>query len=224
MKIKQILLFIMIALLCIGNVHAQDNTGLNLDHSSGRRIGSYFHSQVTTGIGIGYQKISFFNSVYYDNVTGNAAAIKNKGGVEVAYFIHYTPVLFDLEGYYSTFDVSSNAFYPDFANKSVNWLGLGVYISYAPFLPDWGKISEIITPYIGLGYQTSSLRVEDGNKSSDSDSAKLIGSKGTSSPMWKGGLRINLGNFYIKGEYKQSLSLSEPTALNVFSITAGAKF
>ena len=210
------LLLLMAAIFCASANFAQQSAKLNLDHSSGRRIKDYFKSQVTNGMGIGYQQVSFFNSVYYNNVIGKNALIKNKGGVEAVYFIQLSPVLADLELYYSSFDVNSFAFYSDFAKKTTRWLGLGVYVSYAPLLPDWGKVSEILTPYIGLGYQTSSLRVDVDNKESS-----RIASKGTSSPMWKGGLRINLKNFFIKGEYKQSLLLSNPTALNEFSITAG---
>ena len=169
------------------------------------------------GAGIAYQKVSFFNSIYYNNVNGTPASIQNKGGGEIVYFLQHTPVLFDLEGYYSTFDVTSNAFYPDVAKKSPIWYGLGIYASYAPLLPDWGTVSRILTPYIGLGYQTSSLSVDNTN-------SELVGSKGTSSPMWKGGLRINAGKYFIKGEYKQSLLLSKPTALSVFSITFGTRY
>jgi hypothetical protein len=59
--------------------------------------------------------------------------------------------------------------------------------------------------------------------SSEKDS-EVVGSYGTSSPMWKGGVRLNLGMFFIKGEYKQSLSIAKPEALSMLSVSAGLRF
>ena len=207
-------------LLCAFTIHAQQKQELKLDKASGRRISNFFSAAnkgSTMGIGIGYQKPSFFNTLYYDNSQGTGNIIQNKGGVEITYFVQVCPVLLDFGVFSSSFNVNSGVFYPEYSKKSTLLQGLDIYLSYAPLLPDYGKISEILTPYIGAGYQTSSIVVEDDSKKDNNTIASL----GTSSPMWKGGLRINLGGFYIKGEYKQSLFLNKPTAFSVIAISAG---
>lgn len=220
-------------LLCAFTVNAQQNQELKLDKSpQGRSLSDFFsvlRKKTVGGIGGGYQQASFFNPTFFNNV--NNSAIKNKGGYEVSMFFNITPVMLDLAYFRSAFEVNSNAYYYDYPKKSTGMQGIDVYLSYAPLLPDWGKISEIITPYIGLGYQSAQLFVKDDSKSdsgnsgsSNSNSSNFIATYGVSSPMWKGGVRFNLGPVFIKGEYKQGLSLSKPEAMRLISISAGIKF
>jgi len=213
-------IYLFVAMLCTLTTNAQQSQDLNLDYSSGRSMSEFFsilRKKSIAGTGIGFQKASFFNTLYYNSATGKDNMIENKGGFDVTFFYHACPVLFDFGFFSSSFKVNSGSYYPDIPKKTTLLQGLDVYISYAPLLPDYGKISEIITPYIGIGYQTSSLVVRD----SDKDKDKTVASLGTSSPMWKGGLKINLKKFFIRCEYKQSLSLSKSTSFNAFSISAG---
>jgi hypothetical protein len=217
------IIYAILILFCATAIYAQQDADLHLDRSSGRRIGEFykaFRLKGSSGLGIGYRHVSFFNSLYYNNVQD--AVIKHKGGFELVYFIHIAPVLIDIGYFNSSFDVNSDVYYPDYEKKSTSMYGVEGYISYAPLLPDWGKLSEILTPYIGLGYQTSSLRAKERNEDEKKD--KLIGSYGTSSPMWKGGVKVNLGHFFMRGEYRQSLSVTDSKAFNAMSITAGIQF
>jgi hypothetical protein len=221
-RLRKKVILIMVVLLNVCMTYAQQNLELNLDKSSGRTLGEFFkelRSKSHTGLGIGYQHVSFFNSLYYNNIASDV--IKNKGGFEIVYFINIAPVIFDLGYFSSTFDVNSDMYYPDYSKKLTLLQGMEAYLSYAPLLPDWGKFSETVQPYAGIGIQTSSLEVSD---ESDSDSSETIASYGTTSPMWKGGVKINLGVFFIKGEYKQALSVSKSNAFNVLSVCAGIQF
>lgn len=219
--ISVILLFAFVA-------NAQQDLKLNLDDSSdGRSISDFYKTlrkHTTYGIGVGYQDVSFFNHTFFDNVDNGT--IKNKGGYEVLMFVTMAPVMIDVAYIWSKLDVTANSFYPDFSDKSTGFHGIDAYISYAPLFPDLGKVSEIIIPYAGIGYQSAKLFVKVGDKSGSSSSkeSKTIASYGVSSPMWKGGVRFNLGQFFIKGEYKQGLSLSKPEAMRLISFSVGTKF
>jgi len=204
------------------SLFSQTETELKVDKSSSRTAKEFFskiQKRTLNGFGIGWRQASFYNNLFYQNVKNGD--IKKKGGFEVSYFLNITPVMFDVTYFQSGFNVNAPMYYPDQTDKVTRLQGIEAYLSYAPLLPDLGKFSEIVTPYIGIGYQTSSLRVSKSDKSYSDES--LIGSKGTSSPVWKGGIRLNLKNFFIKGEYKQSLRLTKPEAMNVFAIVAGVK-
>jgi hypothetical protein len=213
---KKFLLF-MTAVLYSSAIFAQQDAGLNLDHSTSRTMGEFFtalRARTHYGLGIAYQKASFFNPMFYDNVDN--ASIKNNGGFEVSFFLNLSPVMIDASYFNSAFEVGSQEYALAYMTSKAELQGCDVYLSYAPLLPDWGIVSEILMPFVGVGYQSSSLRAR-----TKEEEAKTTGSYGTSSPMWKGGLKLNLGSFFIKGEYKQSLTLSKPQALSMFSIGAG---
>jgi hypothetical protein len=141
--------------------------------------------------------------------------IKDKGGYWITYSINTAPVLFDVSYFRSYFGVESGNYYPEYSEKSTNLHGVSAFVSYAPLLPDFGKFSEIIQPYTGIGYQNSSLRTTTGKES------ELVGSYGTSGMMWKGGVKLQFGKFCIRGEYQQSLSVSSFKAFNLIQIGAG---
>ena len=220
---RSIFIYVMTTLLYALSANAQQNHDLNLDNSSGRTMSEYFRtlrSKSFIGLGIGYQQVSLLNATFFDNVKN--AAIKNKGGYAISLFYNITPVMVDFAYFRSSFEVNSVSFYSDYPKIATGLQGFDAYLSYAPLLPDYGKISEIITPYIGLGYQSAKVFVKDDGES-DSDK-KTIASYGVSSPVWKGGIRLNLGAFFIKGEYKQSLGVSKPKAMSLISISAGGLF
>lgn len=218
---KKIIFCLLSILFCGVALQAQHNYNLKLDNSSGRSVSDFWETlrkKSTGGIGIGFQKVSFFNALYFSNAQGKGSAIENKGGFEAAYFYHYYPVMVDIGYFRSAFNVNSGSYYPDYKEKSTFLQGLDFYLSYAPLLPDYGRISEILIPFVGIGYQTSSLNVKDTKED------EKIASAGVSSPMWKFGVKFGFGGYFIKGEYKQSLSISKSTAFNAIGISFGYQY
>jgi hypothetical protein len=222
---KKLLLIVLLMHLSANMVFAQENLRLNLeDSSSGRRINEFWNelrNRTRTGFSFGYQQASFFSSSYFNNV--NNDVITPKWGIEVDYLINITPVMIDVAYFYSVFDVNSFIYYSDYGDKTTSLQGCEFFASYTPLLPDFGKISQIIVPFIGIGYQTSSLRVKSSDGKSKDESSATIASLGTGSPMWKTGVMLNFGGLFIKGEYKQSLDISQPEALSRWAVSLGFK-
>ena len=141
---KNVFVFIALALLCSLTMNAQQSQDLNLDYSSGRSMSEFFSTlrkNSITGTGIGFQKASFFNTLYYNSAKGKDNMIENRGGFDVTFFYHACPVLFDFGLFSSTFKVNSGSYYPDIPKKTTLLQGLDVYMSYAPLLPDYGIVS-----------------------------------------------------------------------------------
>ena len=215
---KKILLLSMLLILGI-TVFAQENRALKIDNSNSRPAIEFWRAvmgRCSTSLTGGYQRAGFFNTQYYNNVENGI--IKDKGGYWVTYSIHAVPVLLDISYFRSNFGVESNSYYPAYSEKSTYLHGVSAFVSYAPLLPDFGKFSEIVQPYIGIGYQNSSLQVA---LPSNEGKSEVIGSQGTSGMMWKGGIKLQFGIFCIRGEYQQSLLVSNPTAFNLFQIGIG---
>jgi len=223
-RLWKCLIIMYVAFSAVNMVVAQSNLELNLeDASSGRTAGEFWKAlkeRSHNGIGIGNQSLSFFNSTFYNNV--DEGVIKSKGGFEIPLFYNFSPVMVDFAYFYNYFDVTDASFYPNYIDKSVGMGGCEFFLSYAPLLPDFGKASEIIVPYVGLGYLTSSIKVKSKDGVSEDDKAKTVASLGVNSPMWKAGvLLLVTRGFFIRGEYKQSLSIGKPEALSRWSICAG---
>jgi hypothetical protein len=206
-------------LACSMTVFSQENLSLKIDKSGGRTAGEFWkaakkncHFSFTGG----YQRTGFFNTQYYNNVENGT--IKDKGGYWITFSIYTAPVLFDVSYFHSYYGVESNNYYPKYSEKSTYLHGVSAFVSYAPLLPDFGKFSEIVQPYIGIGYQNSSLKVSVPKNDKESTA---IASQGTSGMMWKGGVKLQFGKFCIRGEYQQSLSVTEPSTFNLIQIGIG---
>jgi hypothetical protein len=221
MKKKILLLALLIySITTVG----QDNFALKVDKSTGRMSGEFWKAvrgRRLTSLAGGYQHASFFNTLYYSNVEDEI--IEEKGGYWITYSFNIAPVLLDVSYFNSSFGVESSSYYSEYSEKSTSLHGISVFASYAPLLSDFGKFSEIFQPYIGIGYQNSSLRatIKEGEGEGKEAETKLLGSYGASGAMWKGGLKLQFGTFCIRGEYQQSLSVTTPEAFRLIQIGVG---
>ena len=112
------------------------------------------------------------------------------------------------------FHVEVSAFYDKFSkteidgtNSVVRQKGYGAMLNWY-VLPSVGKVSKIISPYVGAGYQRSDVNMGDGFN--------------TSSPMWQAGLKIHFSSLFINGAFKQSIPVkSNVVKQQAFVIGAG---
>ena len=213
---KYLTLLLISIVVCISDIYAQDNHKLKLNNKENNRIPDYIKSMPNRAIHVDYTQIGFFNPIYFQNI--NKGVIKNNGGFGFTFEQRIWLFRLDIGGFYH-FLKSDESTSQKESNYRVN--GLNIFASYLP-MPDWGKISRIIVPSIGVGYQTASLQQTE---TGSDDKTEILSSLGIGGPVWKAGLQINLGPaFFINGEYKQSLLLNTEKAINSFSIGLGVKF
>jgi hypothetical protein len=205
---------------CTASVSAQENLELKLDTKPALRMSDYaskLREALDYGFRGNYQIASFINSTYYKNkVSGD---IGNKAGYDVAFTAKLWLFLLDISYFKSSFEVNSSSYYPTHQDALTSLSGVDFYMSYI-LLPDWGKISKILVPHIGIGYQTASLsaKIKNGEKK------EIVGSLDMSAPMWKGGLNINIGKLiFLNVEYKQSIFISERESINIISFGGGIR-
>ena len=89
-------------------------------------------------------------------------------------------------------------------------LGLEAYLNWH-VLPYLGAISNWLDPYIGAGYQTSSIKAQ--GKTSD-----------TSAPMLQAAIRLNLGAYYFNVVYRQAMPIAPFTPQMAILIGGGVNF
>jgi hypothetical protein len=214
-----------ITIVCLGLIlisfaaTAQQRLDIKLDNKPTVRVKEYYKdlkNAFVMGLRLDYQYPAFYNSLYYENLKANN--IEFSGGLDFVWSMNIAPVMLDIGYFTSTFSVEDPNFYKGSKDKETTLRGMDFYASYL-FLPDYGRISRIFMPYIGIGYQTSSLAVKiPGEKST------TLGSYGTGSMMWKTGVTINLGKLlYINAEYRQGLTASHPESFNVLSAGIGVR-
>lgn len=121
-----------------------------------------------------------------------AAKALNTGGLGLNIeFALFAPFYLQIDGFASMLTVkeTTNGVDPgDF------WrLGGEAYLNWH-VLPYLGSISNWLVPYIGAGYQLSSIKIQDTRYN-------------TSAPMLQACLRLNLSAYYFEVAYRQSLPL-----------------
>lgn len=137
----------------------------------------------------------FLNSTYY--LGKESGTIKPGSGFSVGFSTMLrAPLELEARCFKTDFKLNQNT---EIADSSLRHLGLEVSLN-AYVLPWLGSISSYFFPYLGVGYQTSSI---GGGKIEES--FNLMYSKGVGSPFWKAGSRIMLGGFTLFGEYKQTV-------------------
>jgi hypothetical protein len=98
----------------------------------------------------------------------------------------------ELEGEYYTAYYDFNA--PDISSKKVSHKGLEIFANVY-VLPPLGEWTSIVCPFVGIGYQTSSLKAVQQDYSS-----------ATGGLIAKGGIRLYvLSRYVLRVEYKQTL-------------------
>ncbi|GHT31614.1 hypothetical protein FACS189434_01670 [Bacteroidia bacterium] len=199
---------------------SQQKTDLKLFNKDVRNVKDYVKSMRMTSFRFDCNAMTgFLNSAYYQNKLDGAL----KGGYGVKLTVEQRIWLFrlDVGGFYNWFTVNNETFVQSYATKDVTMGGFDLFLSYM-LMPDYGKVSDILQPYVGIGYQTAVLKasVKEGEKSSET-----VGQLGVGTPVWKGGLHINVGkSFFFTGEYIQSLNMSSPKAHYMLLVGIGAGF
>ncbi len=153
---------------------------------------------------ISYRKMNFLNPTYNKHIKNKTISYVWGGDVGMVY--PFYPFMIDAGFMFSRFNVDEDiVYYPDNLNKKTMFYG--IYFSFSIFpLPDMNRISEVFRPYLGIGYQTSSLQVIDKDREEDKEFAYY----GLGSANWKIGLFINVFGFAINGEYRQGLNMNNP--------------
>lgn len=185
-------LFLMMTLSLSGQ-----SKNLTLSHRvSSTRLDAGFNSFSSNYFFISARKESFINDVFYDY--SQDKTINGGWGIELSYSLAlFSPLSLELTGFLSKYDVKGISEDKDTDKSVIIHDGLEFFADVF-VLPYVGKISNYVAPYIGIGYQTSSLFLY-----------KEDTSAGTGSALLKLGTQIRLGeNIVFRTEYKQSLPIS----------------
>ncbi len=101
---------------------------------------------------------------------------------------------------------------PEMSNVKIKHQGMEFFLN-AYVLPYVGKVSDYLAPYVGIGYQTSSLKW-----------GKDISAK-TSSAIVKMGLRVPLvKGIFLQGEYRQTIPRKSDKIFRVINAGLGFSF
>ena len=180
---------------------------------------------------VGYGQFNFLNDTYFRNKS--EGTIKSKGGWDVnLYELELWKFALDIGFFWTWFDVSDEEFIAEYKAEYNRMRGWDVYVSFLP-LRNWSKFTNVVSPYIGIGYQTAVLQAmyDTTEYSRNRKDTRCVdaGNLDVSGVLWKSGIQFNFYNtsgirLTIKFEYKQSLDLNSPTAVNQFSIGGGVGF
>lgn len=183
----------------------------NLEISSGSEYTSpdeglrSFGSSITF---LSYRNEAFINNTYHQ--FKEAKYIGGNYGIELSYqMLLFGPLALEATGFYTMYNAEAIA---TGDVKNIWHGGLELFANVYP-MPYLGKISEIVAPFAGIGYQSSSLSWGDNI------------SAGTSSAMFKVGIMLNLSSMLsLRGEYKQTLPTSSNKLFRVLDFGLGIHF
>ena len=202
---------------CVSVTHAQ-NTTLKLDTRSAISPMQYIKEMPKSGTIFAYSQTGFLNSTFYGNRSDKL--IKNGNSLEMTYFLRLWLFRLDVGGFYGYFNAKSSAYHTAYKTETASYIGVNSFVNFLP-MPYWGKISEIIVPSFGVGYQTASLKATE----KDNYSSDAAGSLGVGGPMFKACLQINFGrNFFLHTEYRQGLNVSSNKAPYTLAFGIGGRF
>ncbi len=162
---------------------------------------------------IGYKHLEFLDIYYLMRV--EEKMVKYSYGVNTNISVNYYPIMIDVSAFYSKYTVDNLYFHSfiDYPDKRIYHYGLSGYLNIFP-LPRLGGLTHYIMPYIGIGYETSSLCIlkKPFGKSKSSEGSTLA-STPTSGLKWKIGTKIYLGGrFSLYGEYYNPINSDKETA------------
>ena len=158
---------------------------------------------------LSYRHEAFLNNTYHQFKEKDI--IGSNYGVELSCQVFvFGPFALEAIGFLSLFDAKGITDSKE--EEEITHSGIEAFANVYP-MPYIGKISNIVAPYAGIGYQTSSL------------SGKGDTSAGTSSAMFKVGMQFKLTrSMSIHGEYKQTLPTSSNKLFRVLDFGLGVHF
>ena len=219
---KKFLVLITLIILSSYQLKAQ-NLGLNLAERP--QAGTYEYDTLGgTYWLLGYGQFNFLNNTFFKNKADGI--IENKGGWDVEMFsVRYKKISFDVGFFWTWFDVKDEEYVAVYQPEYNRMYGWNFYTSFFP-LQGRKKITDRIAPYVGVGYQTAALKAmydvtEKNSQGNNTTKGVANGSLDVGGALWKTGLQFNISPILIKLEYRQSLNMSSPTAINHFSIKGG---
>ena len=198
MKKKLKLLFLLALTLFTYVVQAQYSREFKVKNYNVRVTKSYIYDQRNlvgySRVRFGYRNATFLNPNYVEKV--ESGVISQGFGSDLGYTLAIYPFMFDLGGNWNvyTYKASTGQTFYDM-NKDVSVDFRGGYAFASLFLmPDLGKFSDYVQPYLGAGYNYCMLKVTSNkeNNGSNKDDGN-IGKYALSAPMWKTGILFNFG-------------------------------
>lgn len=167
----------------------------------------------------GYNKLSFLNPVYYNNIQNKAYI--HTGGYAFGGRVNYYPLLVDViyrRNYFAKTKING---VPE--DEIILQRGYDISLAYA-FMP-WGKAigkNFRINPYLGTGYQLSQLCYYCNQKEGDPDDLQVPkNARRTSNPFVKMGITLSYARFRLDTEYRRSINLKSVHAFNGWGLTIG---
>ncbi|MBO4340516.1 MAG: hypothetical protein J5835_03690 [Bacteroidales bacterium] len=123
-------------------------------------------------------------------------------------FVVFYPFALDVSGFFNPYTFSSSSYF----DQGVSHYGVELFAD-CYVLPYLGKVSQFVAPYIGAGYQFSSL----------SDGKDVFAY--TSGFAAKAGIRLYLFRpLFLQAEYKQTLPVTSAKLFRVISLGVGMEF
>lgn len=210
-------------LICLFSVLPQIAISQNPDHFNLRNemefrsFRNYVRDVKRRGVkaraSLGYRYLKFENPTFYSNLQDQS--LQGGNAFQAGFAANWFPLQWDMDFWIGSFAVDkSHPLYDDLRKKNdrtIFNLGMSSYLCFYP-LPDYGRFSEIVRPYLGIGYSVNSLSVttEEESKSLNEQLENTVAQLVITEPMWKLGCHISFRNMGIYGEYRQTLNFSSP--------------
>jgi hypothetical protein len=185
---------LLIVALCIIGLSAYAQGGANLSDRS-RPLLSAPGKSVGRNMGFAYKFDSFLTPEFQE-AKGNDW-LSTGGLCGTLEYGLFGPFSLQLGAFASMYNFKDSVAYLDYViEQGEYWrIGAEAYLNWY-VLPYIGLISNLIKPYIGVGYQYSVLKLGDERIN-------------TGAPMFQGCLRLNLGSAYFDVGYQQSLPIGD---------------
>lgn len=205
-------LLILLALLCsfaTANAKGRDRHGLRLVNPDGEYEPQ--ESNFETSFQFSYRNAKFLNGNYVSNLQNHN--LKQGFGFDASGALCFWGHLeLEVDGFVHSFSRGEL--------DGVRQAGIGVYANYF-VLPTGRKFCRIFRPYLGLGYQGSTIDVRPSNR----DDYDQIPKAGTSGLMMKAGSRFYIGKtFFLRMEYKQMIPTSSRKLFRTLEVGVGVTF
>lgn len=166
--------------------------------------GLYRRSRSIVGL---YNREAFLNSNYAGRIDSGQINQLPGLGAGLQFMVYY-PFAVDVSGFFNAYTFSSGSYF----DNGVAHYGVELFAD-CYVLPYLGKISQFVAPYIGVGYQLSSL--------SDGQDVYAY----TSGFAAKAGIRLYLFQpLFLQAEYKQTLPVTSAKLFRVINLGVGMEF
>jgi hypothetical protein len=164
-----------------------------------------------------YRNVHFINSTFFNSL--DEGIITNNGGIELGFGKMYYPIEIEINGFLNFFKVDAgSAILPD---QSISHTGMEFMMNYF-VLPYISGVSKWFHPYLGAGYQTSSIAVSESSENSKKAESSQEISLGTGGWIIKGGVRLYTSkHFFFMGEYKQTFPVNSEKLFRAWNVGIG---